>query len=766
MTARAAPFVLFAISLASGIWVASQFFAPGWMTLAIAGLGLAGLMAAARAKAETAIWLCAALFLFGAGMTRQNQTQPDLGKTALANANGYAVILEGVVAEEPDVRPEAIRLRVRVSAAELNDPDAPDLPATLGVGQLALIRVPPATAWRYGDVIRAVGKLDAPPVMAEFSYRDYLARQNIRSWMPTPNRAERLGQGRYESVPYAITLSVKDAVRQSVRRIMPAPESALLNGILIGDDNALPDDVVQAFRRTGTSHIIAISGFNVSIIAGLMALALGRLFNQRLAAAIAIPLILAYMVLVGASASVVRAAFMAVIALIGQLLWRRGFTLNTLCASAFIMLAHDPAVLFDSGFQLSFAATAGLVLYASRLQAPVKKFVEACTPEKWVRRVIEAFTETVLVTLAAQLTTLPLILGSFKQLSLISLVTNALALPVQSVLMVLGAIAAVAGVVIPPPVITPLAALPYLLLGYTINIVRITAALPFASIPIYDFGPGAAIGWYLALFGISGVMALPRQQRRALADGVRARGAAGLITLIVLASAGGFAVWYFQKPDGKLHITFSGGGAFVQTPAGNQFMFVGSGDLLSIAGRAMPVWDKQAEVVFAPSRSERARAAALPVLQKYAVGQFIQPPALSHTDEILDTWTSDAQTLAGQVIAPKQGERLQLEPGLALVIVPRGRAEIGARLEYGSVKIELAGESPTLAGTLDGGTIVFVSPRQRDAVEQLNKAAPRWVVWADAGAIPRGLDAKIRAIPLRETGPAEFVTDGKTITLR
>ncbi|HQV70386.1 MAG TPA: ComEC/Rec2 family competence protein [Thermoflexales bacterium] len=766
MTARAAPFVLFTISLASGIWVASQFFIPGWMALAIAALGLLSLMAAARAKNETAIWLCAALFLFGAGASRQNLARPDLGKNALPNANGYAVILEGVVAEEPDVRPDAIRLRVRVSVTELNDPDAPDLPATLGAGQLVLIRVQPSTAWQYGDVIRAVGKLDAPPVMAEFSYRDYLARQNIRSWMPSPDSAERLAQGRYESVPYAITLRVKDAVRQSVRRMMPAPESALLNGILIGDDNALPDDVVQAFRRTGASHIIAISGFNVSIIAGVMALALGRLFNQRLAAAIAIPLILAYMVLVGASASVVRAAFMAVIALIGQLLWRKGFTLNTLCASAFIMLAHDPGVLFDSGFQLSFAATAGLVLYANRLQAPVKKFVEARTPEKWVRRVVEIFTETVLVTLAAQLTTLPLILGSFKQLSLISLVTNALALPVQSVLMVSGVIAAVLGIFIPPPFITVLAAPSYLLLAYTIKIVQITAALPFASIPIYDFGPGAAIVYYLALFGLSWLMALPPQQRRALADGVRARGAAGLITLTVLAGAGGFAVWYFQKPDGKLHVTFSGGGAFAQTPAGNQFIFAGSGDVLSIASRAMPVWDRQAEFVFAPSRSERVRAGTLPVLQKYAVGQFIQPPALSHADEISDTWTSDAQTLVGGFLAPRQGERIQLEPGLALVIIPRGRAELGARLEYGSVKIDLAGESLTLAGTLDGDSVVFVSPRQRDAVEQLNKAAPRWVVWADAGAIPRGLDAKIRAISLRETGPAEFVTDGKTITLR
>lgn len=765
MTFRAAPFVLFAFALSAGIWVASQFFIPWWVALALALAGLFGLMAIPRAKAETAAWLCAALFLFGAGVARQNLGQPAITKSALQNANGYAVILQGVVMEEPDARQNDTRLKVRVSKLELNDPDAPDAPADLGVGELALIRADTSIPWQYGDVIRAVGVLDAPPVMAEFSYRDYLARQDIRSWMNAPEQADRLAEAHYESWPYAITLQAKNAVRQAVRRMMPAPESALLNGILIGDDNALPDDIVQAFRRTGTSHIIAISGFNVSIIVVLMSFLLGRIFNKRLAAGIAIPLILAYMVLVGASASVVRAAFMAIIALIGQLLWRRGFTLNTLCASAFLMLAHDPGVLFDSGFQLSFAATAGLILYANRISAPVNTFLDARIPSPRLRKGIGLFAEAVLVTTAAQLTTLPLILGNFKQLSVVSLFTNALVLPVQSVLMATGLAAAVVGLFL-PAVATLLAIPSYILLAYTIKMVQLTAALPFAAIPVYSFGAAASVAYYLALFGVSGVMALPPAQRARLADGFRARGAAAILALVVVAGAGGFAVWQFQKPDGKLHITFSGGGAFVQTPAGGQFVFVGSGDLLSIAARSMPVWDKRLEFVFAPSRTQRVRASALPILQKYGADALVQPPALTHAEDISDTWASDAQTALGQVLMPKQGEVIALEPGLRLVVAPRGRGELGARLEYGSVKIDLAGESSTLAGTLEGDTVVFITPRQRDAIDQLNKAAPRWVVWADAGAIPHGLDARTKAISLRETGPVEFVTDGKTITVR
>ena len=159
------------------------------------------------------------------------------------------------------------------------------------------------------------------------------------------------------------------------------------------------------------------------------------------------------------------------------------------------------------------------------------------------------------------------------------------------------------------------------------------------------------------------------------------------------------------------------------------------------------------------------RASALPLLQKYRVGEYAQPAALTRAEDISDTWTLDAQGLAGAVKAAHQTERMGLEPGVTALVMPRGRGELGARLEYGSIKIELAGESSTLAGTLDGATIALVSPRQRDVVEQINAAAPRWVVWADSGAIPRGLDAKIRAISLREAGTVEFVTDGKTLTV-
>ena len=174
---------------------------------------------------------------------------------------------------------------------------------------------------------------------------------------------------------WATLYALKDALRRASQRVMPSPESALLNGILIGDDNEIPPHIQEAFRRTGTSHIVAISGFNVSIVIALVVPMLSRLLNKRRAALVAIPAIVVYVLLVGASASVVRAGVMAILALIGQLLWRRGFTLNTLCAAAFIMLLMDPQTLFDAGFQLSFMATLGLVLYSDRLEGAMQRWL-------------------------------------------------------------------------------------------------------------------------------------------------------------------------------------------------------------------------------------------------------------------------------------------------------------------------------------------------------------------------------------------------------
>ena len=596
---RAAPFALIVLAFTSGLWLAAQF-APAIWLCAFCALCACVCVFLLR-KNHTQAWMAGLAMLIAGGALWYQVRQPA---NTTAPYNGHNVVLEGIVGDEPDVRPEFTYLRVQVQRVVLQS-------AALTPGGVILLRVDNATRWQYGDVVRAWGTLDAPPVMAQFDYRDYLARQGIYSWLPFPSRIQRIGQAQGQPF-YAALLQVKDALRRSVQRVMPAPESALLNGILIGDDNELPASIQTAFRRSGTSHIVAISGFNVSIVVALVVPLLSRWINKRRAAMVAIPAIVLYTLLTGASASVVRAALMAIIVMFGQMIWRRGITLNTLCAAAFCMCVGDPQTLFDIGFQLSFMATLGLVIYSGWLSDLISKPIERLPSER-LQKLAGSLADVLLPTLTANLTTLPLMLTSFQQWSLVAPLANTLVLPIQPALMVLGIIAGVSGIF--STALGTLLGLPaYALLTFTLRLVEWASAPAWAAQAVYGFDAAPAVAYYLALGTLTVVISQPASTRANLATPIKRnlRGWTALLIGGILVTLG--LVICYQRPDGKLHVTFAGAGAFVQTPAGNQVVFAGGGGVLPVMGRAMPLWDRGVELLVMPARTDNApcRHAALP----------------------------------------------------------------------------------------------------------------------------------------------------------
>jgi competence protein ComEC len=511
---------------------------------------------------------------------------------------------------------------------------------------------------------------------------------------------------------------------------------------------------------------VAISGFNVSIVIALVVATLGALLNRRLVALVVIPTILFYMIFVGASSSVVRAAVMAVIALTGLFFWRKGFTLNTLCAAAFIILIVDPLTLFDIGFQLSFMATLGLVLYADRFSTRTRSFFDARMTNERPRMLMHAAVAVVLVTLAAQITTLPLLLAYFNQLSLVALPANTLILPLQPPIMVLGGIAAAVGVAL--PAIGSIVALPvYALLTATLRVVEGMGSLSSAAVPIYNVSTALVSCYYALLLAMMmfASQAAETKNRLALAGAVKSRMGATITVFFVLIGLVIGAVWWFQRPDGKLHITFTGGAAFIQTPSGKQIVFAGAGNLLPIMGRAMPLWDRTVEWLILPHRNDLTRGDSLRLIQSLRVDTAIQPDGEDEPSDMLAEWTQAAQANARQVMTVPMGTRIELEPNLTLSFEARapnrdGTQAIGAKVRYGSTVIDLVGDARAISGTLGSG-VVFISPRQAD-VQMLNEVKPRWVLWADTGGAPsHRLDPGIRSIPLRDVEQVEIVGDGK-----
>ncbi|MBE0696694.1 MAG: ComEC/Rec2 family competence protein, partial [Anaerolineaceae bacterium] len=260
------------------------------------------------------LWLLLALSLGGLRFaSQQPQWSPEL--IAWHNDQDVPLVIEGVVIAPPEEGDGVTRLRLQAERVRTKD----EL-LFQEVKGVILARVPPLDGWRYGDRVRLEGKLETPPVSETFSYREYLARQGIYSYFscyvcqgcPTPIDQEcaRLLQHDQANPIRSAIYALRQKAYQLVYQFLPDPEASLLAGILLGIEARIPEAVDQAFRDTGTSHIIAISGFNFAIVAGLFSSLFTRLLGRwrgMLAAFLAIAL---YALLAGANAAVVRAAIM------------------------------------------------------------------------------------------------------------------------------------------------------------------------------------------------------------------------------------------------------------------------------------------------------------------------------------------------------------------------------------------------------------------------------------------------------------------------
>ena len=269
--------------------------------------------------------LFALLAALALGAARYQYALPDLadpGFVPAYNDQDRRVEVEGILVEPPDLRDRYTNLRLRVDRLRPLDGGALFMP----VSGLVLARAAAGSDWQYGDRLRLRGRLETPPEDEEFSYRDYLARQGVYSYMRYA-AAERVGvkQGNYL---LAAIYALRERALEMVYRLFPDPEASLLAGILLGVESGIPADVKQAFQDTGTAHVIAISGFNISILGGLFALLFLRLLGNRrrfLAASLSLLAIGFYTLLVGAGASVVRAAIMGVLGLFAVRLGRRQY---------------------------------------------------------------------------------------------------------------------------------------------------------------------------------------------------------------------------------------------------------------------------------------------------------------------------------------------------------------------------------------------------------------------------------------------------------
>lgn len=667
----------------AGILLARAVALPWWVWPA-AALPLAAALVLARRHRGWRLALACGLAL-AAGGARYALSVPLFDETTLAtyNERGFAT-LEGLIVDWPDVRDTYVALRVEVDSLMLEE--APPME----VEGLALVQAPRGATYRYGDRVRVFGKLEMPPEDEDFSYRDYLARQGVYS-MVRFARVEPTGE-RGGSPLRGALIGFRERAHVIIGQLLPDPQSSLLSGILLGIESGISDDVREAFNATGATHVIAISGSNLVILAGvLQSLAARAIKRPGWVAAVTIVGIGGYAVFVGGDAAVTRAAIMTSLALVAAQLGRQTYGLASLGFAAILMTGINPLTLWDVGFQLSFLATLGLVLYVEPLQAWLERALERIFSKETARRVLAASSDAFIVTLAAQITTTPIMAYAFGRFSLASLPVNLLIVPAQTGLMVLGGLG-VLGALVWWPLGQVLAWGSWLFLSWTIGVVRLFARLPHASLSVEGIPAVAVWAVYGVMFGLTWAAMQPPATRRHWLDALRP--ALGTKAL-VLAGLGGAALLFSAAgalPDGRLHVTFVdvGGGTatLIETPGGRQIL-VGAGgsgrQLRTALGDALPFWDRRLDVLVLPDDSAACTNALPDVLARY---QF---------DAVLAAEGVGEAVPGASRIAAAPGAAVRGGDGVTLQVVqapagPEDPAPLVVLLEYGDVRILLPGD--------------------------------------------------------------------------
>lgn len=683
--------VAFIIGWLAGMGAAAQLSVV-WRAWALAGLLLLTLGILARRNRYFLVFVALAGAALGAARYELSQEPPQPGHVSFHNDAG-TVSVYGRIAAPPRVRDRYLGAVLDVSSLVVAS--EPAVPAH-GLVQLQAPRFVPL---QYGDWITATGRLETPSSSADFDYRAYLARREIYSEIPFPQVEPAVGPPPHPIRHALFMLRVKAAT--TIETLLPDPQAALLKGILLGDDAGLPPDLQEAFRISGTAHIIAISGFNIAILSGLLLRLAIPLAGPRWAVWPALGIVALYTLLVGADASVVRAAIMGGLYLLtGRWLGRTLLHYAALLLAAFAMTAVRPAVLWDAGFQLSFAATLGLLLYAGPLSRHARTLIARWAGDERAGAVVRLLGEGVIVTLAAQLLTLPLLLYHFKQLAILSPLANVLILPAQPGVMIWGGLATIGGLIWQP--LGQLLALPaWLFLTYSNAVAIWFAGLPFAAIRLTLTPAGVATAYLL----IAALTWAGRSGWRPALARVRTQ-APRLALLAVVALALLAWQWIHTRADGRLHVSFldvgQGDATLIRTPNGRRVLVDGGhypSRLNSHLGRLLPYGDRRLDLVVA-THPDADHVAGLPeILDRYHVGQMLTNGSTAAGNSPYAALLATAALEEVPVIAAQPGQTIHLDEGVQLEVLHAGSsasadndASVALRLTYGAFSLLLTGD--------------------------------------------------------------------------
>ncbi|TAK24287.1 MAG: ComEC/Rec2 family competence protein [Chloroflexota bacterium] len=536
-----------------------------------------------------------ALLALVAGVARSQAVPSEPSAASIADWIGRGEIaLVGRVVARAERQPGQVSLLVTAEEVRGRGGSAPTDGVVLVLGR--------STTAAVGDMIIARGAVGAPQL---FGLSDGAnATMRARSIAREPNYSSEASGSPWQSIASPLA-SLRRAIGDALAAALPSTEAALARGLLVGGTGGLPFDVVEAFRRSGLTHLVAVSGYNVSLIAAA-ALGIGRSFGRRGRVLLALLAVGLFTLLAGAPPSAVRAAAMIALALTARAAGRPPDAIAALGLACVAMTAVDPRVIADLGFQLSALATAGLIgLYPTVARA----FVALLPSDRFGRfaPIYDGARDILASTLAVEIATLPVIALAIGRISVVAPFANLLALPAVAPAMLLSALSVV-GSFGSPWAGQAFGWLAWVPLAWLVEVASALGAPSWAVVNVGEAGAGFVLGWYAVVVG-----ALLVIHRRAIVSpdstverlvgslvvraGVRGRigvVAAGLSAVVAVGSA-------LTAPSGGASLSaLSGSSAVLVSVGGGRIAIAAdarSASLASDLGRALPFWSRRIDAL-------------------------------------------------------------------------------------------------------------------------------------------------------------------------
>ena len=493
---RSKTFLFICFSFIFGISIGSYFSISVWILFLLAGLFISFVFLSGKNKKIRIVSLLLVFLLLGF-IRIEGGKLSEAEILEIDELDNETISVSGKISEMPEIKNGKQKIITEDCVFSRQSPlwrdsdgagNTEDINSNKIDGKI-IIYAERYPEYDLGDIIYLQGKIKIPEDFEGFEYRNYLLAKNIYYivYYPEIELKERNESGFYFQIS-----NYRKYANDLIKKIFPQPQAGIVSAMTLAVKSDISEEILEAFNKTGTRHIIAISGLHMTIVAvSLMYILLALGLNRNYAFYFSILGIIFFVTLVGFPPSAVRAAVMGGLVLFAVKVGRLTNAGNAIIFAAVLMLLYNPNLLrYDTGFQLSFAAALGIIYIFPKLDDFFKKYSNALN----IKTIF-------LITISAQVAVLPIVINNFGSFSLLSVFSNVLVLPFVPIVMlggflliIIGSVNLLTAQILSWPI--------WLILSYQIEVINFFAGLPFGFVSFEKFGFLFVGVYYLGLVGL------------------------------------------------------------------------------------------------------------------------------------------------------------------------------------------------------------------------------------------------------------------------